>query len=881
MTRLPRLGPVDSGSRRPGRLSDRRRFVGLRPWLESLENRLVLSTITWNAPTGGDWDTPGNWSPAQVPGSGDDAVINLSSAATVSLSSNLADTVHSLVTNANTTLKVENGSLSLGAGSSTLGGPVTVDQGAALNATAGASVVIAANQTLTDNGTLSFATGDTVTVAPSGCCSGAQLVVDGTLMATGTTFTNNGDDGATITVNPGGIITPGTSTFSLPLFVPYNDVASLAAGNNVSFHQIEIDSGTLPSGSELDLNAIGTNPTNLSYIFPGAFTVAAGATVKVGTTVPVQVSGGQTLTDNGTLSFATGDMLTLATSGCCSSAQLVVDGTLMATGTTFADNGSASAAITVNPDGIITPATSTFSLPLFVPYNDVASLAAGNNVSFHQIEIDSGTLPSGSELDLNAIGTNPTNLSYIFPGAFTVAAGATLKVGTTVPVQVSEGQTLTDHGTLSFATGDMVTLVPGGCCDPSAQLVVDGTLAASGTTFAEGTGTGANITVDPGGIITPVSSTFNLPLFVPYNDVASLAAGNNVSFDQIEIDSGTLPSGQELDLDLIGTNTANLSYIFPGAFTVASGATLNVGTTVPVQVSADETLTDNGTLSFATGDMVTLVPDGGDSAQLVVAGTLTATGTTFTNNGDDGATITVNPGGVITPSTSTFSLPLFVPYNDVASLAAGNNVSFHQVEIDSGTLPSGNELDLNLIGTNTSNLVYIFPGAFTVAAGATVNVGATVPVQISGGQTLTDNGTLSFATGDMLTLATSGCCSSAQLVVAGTLMATGTTFTNNGDDGATITVNPGGIITPGTSTFSLPLFVPYNDVASLAAGSNVSFDQIEIDSGTLPSGDELDLDLIGTNPANPQLYLRRRPSTVGRRCHAECGDHRSRPGVSG
>ena len=72
---------------------------------------------------------------------------------------------------------------------------------------------------------------------------------------------------------------------------------------------------------------------------------------------------------------------------------------------------------------------------------------------------------------------------------------------------------------------------------------------------------------------------------MPYNDVASLAAGNNVSFDQIEIDSGTLPSGNELDLNLIGTNTANLSYIFPGAFTVASGATLNVGTTVPVQIS--------------------------------------------------------------------------------------------------------------------------------------------------------------------------------------------------------------------------------------------------------------------------------------------------------
>ena len=205
----------------------------------------------------------------------------------------------------------------------------------------------------------------------------------------------------------------------------------------------------------------------------------------------VQVSEGETLTDNGTLSFATGDTVTLDGSCCDASRSIVVAGTLTASGTTFTEVPVPARASRSSSGGIITPVSSTFNLPLFVPYNDVASLAAGNNVSFDQIEIDSGTLPSGNELDLNLIGTNTANLSYIFPGGFTVASGATLKVGTTVPVQVSQGQTLTDNGTLSFATGDMVTLVPGGCCDASAQLVVAGTLTASGTTFTEGTGTGA------------------------------------------------------------------------------------------------------------------------------------------------------------------------------------------------------------------------------------------------------------------------------------------------------------------------------------------------------------------------------------------------------
>ena len=90
--------------------------------------------------------------------------------------------------------------------------------------------------------------------------------------------------------------------------------------------------------------------------------------------------------------------------------------------------------------------------------------------------------------------------------------------------------------------------------------------------------------VNSGGIITPTGSTFNVPLFVPYGDVASLAAGNNVSFDQIEISAATLPSGNELDLDSIGTKTANLSYIFPNGFTVGSGGNLVVGPGVPVQI---------------------------------------------------------------------------------------------------------------------------------------------------------------------------------------------------------------------------------------------------------------------------------------------------------
>ena len=129
--------------------------------------------------------------------------------------------------------------------------------------------------------------------------------------------------------------------------------------------------------------------------------------------------------------------------------------------------------------------------------------------------------------------------------------------------------------------------------------------------------------------------------------------GNNANFQQININAGTLASGT-LNLDLIGTNTSDLSYAFPGGFTVASGATLAVGPNVPVYILAVQTLTDNGTLSFATGDTVTLRRVLQHAQEIAVSGTLTANGTTFTDNKT--ASISVNAGGHLIASNSTFSI---------------------------------------------------------------------------------------------------------------------------------------------------------------------------------------------------------------------------------
>ena len=83
-------------------------------------------------------------------------------------------------------------------------------------------------------------------------------------------------------------------------------------------------------------------------------------------------------------------------------------------------------------------------------------------------------------------------------------------------------------------------------------------------------------------------------------------------------------------------------------------------------------------------------------------------------------------------------------------------------------------------------------------SGATVAVGPNVPVTIDAGQTITDNGSLTFAGGD--TVSMGSCCYSQTIAVGGTLTAVGTTFTGGGGQ---VTVGSGGNVNLSDSTFSV------------------------------------------------------------------------------
>ena len=240
------------------------------PWIEPLEDRTLLSTITWNntaaqSASGGNWDTGSNWVGGVAPGPNDTAVIKgLTSPGTVYLDSGNADSISGLTTDSSTNLEVINGSLSLGvASSSTFGGSVAVESEAALNVGPGATVAV--DSTLSDLGNVTFSTGDQVPLDES------EISISGSLTASGTDFINT--YAANITFNPTATYSGGSNTFNVPIYVPYTLVPSLA--NDTSFDQIEIEAGTISSGT-LSLNLIGDNPS-MSYVFPYAFTVDAGA----------------------------------------------------------------------------------------------------------------------------------------------------------------------------------------------------------------------------------------------------------------------------------------------------------------------------------------------------------------------------------------------------------------------------------------------------------------------------------------------------------------------------------------------------------------------------------------------------------------------------
>ncbi|MDV6033577.1 MAG: hypothetical protein F9B45_26495 [Phycisphaera sp. RhM] len=393
-----------------------------------------------------------------------------------------------------------------------------------------------------------------------------------------------------------------------------------------------------------------------------------------------------------------------------------------------------------------------------------------------------------------------------------IASGVIVEVGASVPVRISENVNVTVDGTLKFnhSAGVEITDGSGG---QNSGIVVNGTgtLDIDDTDLTRRTISNAfdrtRIAVEAGGKFMATNSRFDWdsltladgsqisdgstawverneftqPITVSYThlqDPAHLA--DNLRFEDINILAGSLPTGETLDLNLIGTaTTVNQRYVFPSGFEIQSNAMLSVNQGVSVLLKEDQQISVDGTLKF--DNATSMVAEDGYSGQFAGisvngTGTLDVINTDFTrtNTGNfqddicidvaaggkfratdsqfDWDSIRLSDGSVISNGVTPwvlrneFTQPISVPYQhlqDASRLA--DNLRFEDINILAGSLPTGETLNLNLIGTATTvNQRYVFPSGFTIQEEALLSVNHDVRTLLKENQQFNVNGTLRF-----------------------------------------------------------------------------------------------------------------------------------------
>jgi hypothetical protein len=241
----------------PGRRIRRRRVRRTQLNMESLENRVVPSTIRyWINPLGGDWDTASNWLGGILPGPGDVAVINSLLPLTVTHSIAVADSIGSLL--CTQTLDLSAGSLSVAANSNIS----TLDL---------AGGTLASSGTTTISGLFSWTSGTLTGSGQVNAAGGLLLSGIGPLTLDNTTLNN----AATATWTSGNINTVGGSTFN-------NLIGGMfTAQSNATFHTTFNNSGTFVLASSANttldtLNNAGTLTLQSGTLKAATFNLSAG-----------------------------------------------------------------------------------------------------------------------------------------------------------------------------------------------------------------------------------------------------------------------------------------------------------------------------------------------------------------------------------------------------------------------------------------------------------------------------------------------------------------------------------------------------------------------------------------------------------------------------
>jgi uncharacterized membrane protein YgdD (TMEM256/DUF423 family) len=590
--------------------------------------------------------------------------------------------------------------------------------------------------TVAAGATLSITSGTALLAAETGNPN-FGLTVNGTLNVTGATFTHTSTWGSSvIRVGAGGHLTAHDSTFAWSglslangailfngdifhngfdqtITIPLIDATLLA--NNYRFQDVEIQPGSLTPGQTATLAPLGTVTTaNQRYVFnatTGLFTVGAGATLNIttGAILAALETGNPNfgLTVNGTLNVAGAIFPHTSTWG-SSLIQVNSGGHLLAHDSTFAWSGLSLANGAILNTGDVF--NNGFDQAITIPAIDATLLA--NNYRFQDVILQPGSLSGGQTATLSPLGTVTTvNQRYVVnaaTGNYTVQTGAKLNItpGTTVA---------------ALETGN-----------PAFGFVVNGTMNVSGANFPHTSTWGSSgIRVNSGGHLLATDSTFawsglslvsasvlndgditgngfDQDITIPAVDATLLA--DNLRFEDVILQPGTLTSGQSATLAPLGTvTTVNQRYVInaaTGNLTVGAGAVLNV----------------------TSGATVAALETGSGAFGIVVNGTMNVSGATFPHTGTWGSsTLQVNSGGHLTATTSSFAWS-----NVNLNSGSANDVQYsrfaNKLTINSGAAINMGRDDFSPMGNNGVVAV----GTPSAAIDLTNNYwGTTVPSEIA------------------------------------------------------------------------------------------------------------------------------------------------------
>jgi hypothetical protein len=356
------LRDVSRPSLRPYRRAGRPQAARPRPAVEQLEDRTLLSIVTWVGGTG-DWNTPGNWSGGALPGSADDVQITTPGISVTH--STGSHTVKSLTLspglllsggslNVTGTVQID-GTLTVGGGSGTLNTVTVGGSGSLAVGSAGSSgtITVSGNMTLaqgakvflgndTHAGTVTFqgpgtqtqtldslggpTPGEVVFGAVGGSSLGIQggttLVLGPNLLVHGKTgainsagsgtFLNQGtiaaDGGGTLSLNPAGWQNSGTLSAS-------SGTLTLNGGNWHNTGQIAVSSATLNLGGSFTTADVQGRYTRSggAINLTGTLANAGSALALTAATGPWALAGGTI--NGGTVTTAGGGELVTTGSG--------------------------------------------------------------------------------------------------------------------------------------------------------------------------------------------------------------------------------------------------------------------------------------------------------------------------------------------------------------------------------------------------------------------------------------------------------------------------------------------------------------------------------------------------------------------------------------